>query len=159
MPRIQFTCIRRCSNFNYKMRKMFSIYATPVLMACLLPLQALSNTNQRPATISYSQQTLLKNWALSICFAQISSDTDLVKDANAAAGAYFELGRQDLDAYSSIRMLVKNSIKRESRSKPDIEQPSIEMNVMKCIDLFHSDELDKLTKRLTKRTTSKPVAK
>lgn len=125
----------------------------------MLPLQGLSNTNQHPATISYSQQTLLKNWALSICFAQISSDKDLVEDANATAGAYFELGRQDLDAYSIIRMLVKNSIKRESRSKPDIEQPPVEMNVMKCIDLLHSQELDRLTKRLTKTTTSKPAPK
>lgn len=138
---------------------MFAMYVAPVLMACLLPLQGLTNTNQHPATISYSQQTLLINWALSICIAQTTSDKDLIRDANATAGAYLELGRQDLDAYDSIRMLVKSSIKRESRSKPDIEQPSIEMNVMKCIDLFHSQELDRLTKRLTKTTTSKPAPK
>lgn len=129
------------------------------LVMALLPLQALPKNDQRPAATSYSQQTLLKNWALSICIAQNTSDKDLIRDANATAGAYLELGRQDLDAYDSIRMLVKDSIRRESRSKPDIEQPSIEMNVMKCIDLFHSQELNRLTKRLTKKTTSKPAPK
>ena len=60
-----------------------------------------------PQTSQYSQKTLLKNWALSICLSQAARDERTAKDAASTAGAYMEFGRQDLVVYEEIRALVE----------------------------------------------------
>jgi hypothetical protein len=44
---------------------------------------------QEAATRTYSQKTLLKNWALSRCLAKVFTDTATQDDANATAGDLF----------------------------------------------------------------------
>ncbi|MFN7156299.1 MAG: T6SS amidase immunity protein Tai4 family protein [Acidovorax sp.] len=98
-----------------------------------------------PQTSQYSQKTLLKNWALSICLAQAARDERTAKDAASTAGAYMEFGRQDLVVYEEIRALVaKYGALEYGGSVPS------EFNTMKCIDLFHSKELDRLTTKATR---------
>lgn len=98
-----------------------------------------------PQTSQYSQMTLLKNWALSICLAQAARDERTAQDAASTAGAYMEFGRQDLVVYEEIRALVaKYGALEYGGSVPS------EFNTMKCIDLFHSKELDRLTTKATK---------
>lgn len=95
-----------------------------------------------PQTSKYSQKTLLKNWALSICLAQVAQDERTAKDAGSTASAYLEFGHQDLAVYDEIRTLVaKYAALKYSGSIPS------DFNTMKCIDLFHSKELDRLTAR------------
>ncbi len=99
-----------------------------------------------PQTRHYDQKTLLKNFALSICFAQIAQDERTAKDAGSTASAYLEFGRQDLAVYEQIRALVARYL-----SYPYGGSVPSEFNTMKCIDLFHSKELDRLTTQAVRR--------
>ena len=99
-----------------------------------------------PMTSTYSQKNLLKNWALSICFAQISKDNSNKEDAGKTAGAYLEFGHQPLEAYEDLRLIVKKYVNLKYSGSVDSD-----FNTMKCIDLFHSKELDQLTTKLAKR--------
>lgn len=94
---------------------------------------------------TFSQQELLKNWTLSVCLAVIAKDTNGKEDANATAAAYLELGRQRIEAYDELRKLAKKYAAR--RYGGPIQS---EYNTMKCIDMFYSEELDRLTKKLSK---------
>ena len=97
-------------------------------------------------TERYSQKDLLENWALSVCLATVAEDAVTKADADATASAYMEYGRQDIEAYDQLRKLVE----RFTAQQYGGSIPS-RFNTMKCIDLFHSKELDKLTGRLTRK--------
>ena len=96
-------------------------------------------------TETYSQKTLLKNWALSVCLAKISKDPSAKEDANATASAYLEFGHQRIEVYDALRDIAERYANR--RYSGSIKS---EFNTMKCIDLFHSKELDSLVKRYAK---------
>ena len=96
-------------------------------------------------TEKYSQKTLLKNWALSVCLAKVSKDTCTREDANATASAYLEFGRQPIEAYDALRELAEQYANRKYGGSIKSE-----FNTMKCIDLFHSKELDNLTSKLSR---------
>lgn len=88
----------------------------------------------------YSQKTLLKNWALTVCFARISPDDAAKTDASATASAYLEFGKQPPEAYDELRALVGKYV----GMKYGGHETKAEFNTMKCIDLFHSKELDRV---------------
>lgn len=92
---------------------------------------------------NYSQRTLLKNWALSVCLAQVSKNASDRADANATASAYLEFGQQPIEAYDALRVLAKRYADRKYGGSIKSE-----LNTMKCIDLFHSRALDDLTRKL-----------
>ena len=94
---------------------------------------------------NYSQKTLLKNWALSVCLASIAKDPASKEDAGATASAYLEFGKQQIEAYDQLRKLVHQYVSRKYGGSIQSE-----FNTMKCIDLFHSKELDRLTTKLVK---------
>jgi hypothetical protein len=121
--------------------------AVKVLLPLLLLVSSVSATaTATPQTSKYSQKTLLKNWALSICLAQINQDERMSKDAASTAGAYLEFGRQDLSVYEEIRTVVAKYVSLQYGGSV----PS-QFNTMKCIDLFHSSELDRLTTKAVKK--------
>ncbi|MCS0628151.1 type VI secretion system amidase immunity protein Tai4 [Telluria mixta] len=98
-----------------------------------------------PMTANYSQKDLLKNWALSTCLAIVATDPALRADANATASAYMEFGHQAPEAYAALRELAENYAAR--RYSGSVEG---RFDTMKCIDLFHSRELNSLATRLAK---------
>jgi hypothetical protein len=97
----------------------------------------------------YSQKTLLKSWALSRCLGQVYADAKTKEDANATASAYLEFGHQPIEAYDTLSALVTKYVNRKYASSVGSD-----LNTMKCIDLFHSKELDVLTNRLVKTNRS-----
>ena len=100
---------------------------------------------EAPATATYSQRDLLKNWALSACLAKMATDEGARADANATASAYMEFGRQGVEAYDALRKLVDQYAAR--RYVGSVEG---KFNTMKCIDLFHSRALNRLAATLAK---------
>ncbi len=102
-----------------------------------------SAENSQSMTSRYSQRTLLKNWALSACLAQVAKDAADRTDANSTASAYLEYGQQPLETYDELRTLVKQYADRKYGGSVRSE-----FNTMKCIDLFHSPALDSLTRKL-----------
>jgi Type VI secretion system (T6SS), amidase immunity protein len=126
--------------------KLYGVALSFALLFCACPTQAQSTQspeNSVPMTDQYSQKTLLKNWALSVCLAAIAKDADARDDANATASAYLEFGHQKIEAYDALRELALQYAHRKygGSIKSDF-------NTMKCIDLFHSKELDRLVTQL-----------
>jgi hypothetical protein len=96
----------------------------------------------------YSQRTLLKNWALSRCLGQAYRDGKASEDANASASAYLEFGRQPIVAYEALNVVIGKYANRKYAGSVRSD-----FNTMKCIDLFHSKELDELANKFS---TTKP---
>ncbi|WP_431046713.1 T6SS amidase immunity protein Tai4 family protein [Roseateles sp. L2-2] len=98
------------------------------------------------ATASYSQRTLLKNWAVSVCLASAAKTQEAKEDANATASAYMEFGKQPIEAYEPLRELADSYSKRVYGGAVQSD-----FNTMKCIDLMHGKELEVLATRLSKQ--------
>jgi hypothetical protein len=84
-----------------------------------------------------------KNWTLSRCLSEITADAALKQDALNTASSYLESSSLPIGAFSSADELVKTFLaKNYSGSIPGT------FNTKKCIDLFHSEELEKLYQSL-----------
>lgn len=121
------------------MKTILLLWALVVFGIAAVPAQPL------PQTSNYNQKTLLKNWALSVCLAQVAQDERTANDAGSTAGAYLEFGKQDLAVYDELRALVAKYVALKYGGSVQSE-----FNTMKCIDLFHSKELDRLSTKATK---------
>ena len=117
------------------------VAAIAILLASL-PSDA-KDANTR---VQYSPIQYLKNFALSTCIADGYKSDDVVKDGNAAAGGYLELGSFPFEAYEQAAALGKTFLAKDYQGKSG-EQ----LTLMKCIDFFHSRELDRLAKRYGKK--------
>ena len=96
--------------------------------------------------VEYSAIQYLKNFALSACIAQGYAADEVVKDSRAAAGGYLELGSFSLEASMEAAALAKTFLARENEGKHGDK-----LTLMKCIDLFHSKELDQLARKHSKK--------
>lgn len=90
----------------------------------------------------YTPVQYLKNYALSSCIADGYQSKEVVNDAVAAANGYKELGSLDIDAYNEAAVLGKVFL-----SKNYMSQSGENLIIMKCIDFFHSEELDRLARK------------
>jgi hypothetical protein len=98
------------------------------------------------ARVEYSPVQYLKNFALSVCLADGYTSEEVKKDSLAAAGGYSELGSLPFEAYEQAESLAKRFLAKEYRSFSGEK-----LTLMKCIDLFHSKELDQLATRYYKK--------
>jgi hypothetical protein len=110
----------------------------------LAPLVADAKVDR--ARVEYSPIQYLKNFALSACIADGYKSDEVTKDSRAAAGGYLELGSFPFEAYEEAASLGKTFLAKDYQGKSG-EQ----ITLMKCIDLFHSKELDQLAKRYGKK--------
>lgn len=90
-------------------------------------------------TEHYSQEMLLKNWALSRCLAKTYDNEKVRDDANATASAYLEYGKQSIETYNQLDELVDKYVNLAYGGSVKSD-----FNTMKCIDLYHSKELQKM---------------
>lgn len=104
-----------------------------------------ASTCAAQSTNTYSDQVLLKNYALTKCLAQASGAADFKKDADATAAGYLEFGHVDFQAYEDAIALGHTFVAKDYPSKSGQS-----LNVMKCVDLFHSNELDRLVRKYVK---------
>lgn len=115
-----------------------------MLTLWLVP-QTLSAQPIRAGAGRLAQKNLMKDWALSICFARITQDAQTKKDAGATARAYLENSRQSVEEFAEIGQLIDRYIALKYEGSDESSY-----NTMKCIDLFHSKELDKLSEKFVK---------
>lgn len=122
--------------------------ATKVISAMCFTLAILSPTCYAGASTrgNYTPIQYLKNYALSACIADGYQSKEIVNDAVASANAYKELGSLDIDAYNEVAALVPKFL-----SKNYMSQSGEKLTVMKCIDFFHSKELDRLARKYATR--------
>jgi hypothetical protein len=98
------------------------------------------------ARFEYSPIQYLKNFALSTCIGDGYKSDEVAKDSRAAAGGYLELGHLPLAAYEAAASLGKQFLAREYQSASGEK-----LTLMKCIDFFHSKELDQLARKYGKK--------
>jgi hypothetical protein len=96
--------------------------------------------------VPYSAIQYLKNFALSACIAQAYKSDEVVKDSRAAADGYLQLGSFPYEAYEEAALLGKKFLAKEYLS-----YTGEQLILMKCIDFFHSKELDRLAKRYNRK--------
>jgi hypothetical protein len=117
------------------------VAAIAFLVALLLVDAEVAN-----ARVEYSAGQYLKNFALSACIAQAYKSDEVVKDSRAAAGGYLQLGSFPYEAYEEAAALAEKFLAKEYQSATGAK-----LVLMKCIDLFHSKELDRLTKKYLRK--------
>lgn len=96
----------------------------------------------------YSQSLLLKNWVLCRCLAK-AHPTD-AEDAQISASAYLEFGKAPIEAYEEGDALVEKAL-----STTYSGSVKGAYNTMKCVDLFHGKEVEKLVRKYSKPTRHK----
>jgi hypothetical protein len=96
---------------------------------------------------TYSPDQYFKNYALSVCLADAYKSDDEVKDASKSARGYLELGSYPLEAHTEAIELSKEFSKKKYKSITGDE-----ITLMKCIDFYHSKELDKISKKYMKKS-------
>ncbi len=116
---------------------------TPAI-CCALALVSTACYGDAPTRKHYTPIQYLKNYALSSCIADGYQSKEVVDDAIAAANGYKELGSLDIDAYNEVAALSRVYL-----SKNYMSQSGEKLIIMKCIDFFHSKELDRVARKYT----------
>lgn len=119
------------------MRRLFLSGWLVTVLACSAPAIG---------RVAYTPEQYLKNYAVSACIAGgYASSAEVADDAKAAAGGYLELGSFDIEAYNEAAALAKTYLSKHYVSHNDSgKTPSL--TLMKCIDLYHSKELEQLVR-------------
>ena len=106
--------------------------------------------SQGDETRHRSHLAVSKDMALARCIGKAYAAYPAVKaDAAGATGGYFELGAFDLDrGGESVEALIDRYLSRDYGA---IEGPAVKLDLMKCIDLYHSRELETLGRRYVAR--------
>jgi hypothetical protein len=110
--------------------------------ACLLGLVSSACYGGGTERTDYTPIQYLKNYALSSCIADGYQSKEVVIDASAGANGYKELGSLDIDAYNEAAVLGRKFLAKEYLS-----QSGEKLILMKCIDFYHSKELDRLARK------------
>jgi hypothetical protein len=121
---------------------VISVY---LLLAVFMACQPLAAQPANTGRARVDQMTLMKDWALSICFARIAKDEQTKKDAGLTARAYLENSQQGVEDFDQIGKLVDEYVALKYAGSVDSDY-----NTMKCIDLFHSKKLNRLTSKLVR---------
>jgi hypothetical protein len=120
---------------------MIKTISTALLILCMGAITHASESTPE----SYPQKILFKNWTLSRCLAKAYPSPISKDDAEATASAFLEFSKFSLDANEKAEVLVDKFL-----SKKYDGAVKSNYNTMKCIDLFHSKELDNLAKMYVK---------
>jgi Type VI secretion system (T6SS), amidase immunity protein len=90
----------------------------------------------------YTPKEYYKNYALSTCIADGVESNEVAAEAAAAARGYLELGTYPLEAYTEATLLGREFLKKEYKS-----MSGAKLTIMKCIDFYHSQELEALANK------------
>lgn len=80
---------------------------------------------------------ILKDWALSRCIAKAAKKERFGDDAAKTAAAFLERGTAEITTYEKVETLIDTFLAR--RYSGSVKG---EYNTLKCIDLYHSHDLD-----------------
>jgi len=112
----------------------------------LIPITLLMVLSSSCAAKDYSfkedtNKVMFKNYTLAVCInmAYGESSEPLLKEASLAANGYREFSNIDLSAYEASRGLISKWLSKDYASKQGGQ-----INLMKCIDLYNSPDLDNI---------------
>ncbi len=87
-----------------------------------------------------------RNYAFCACIAEGFKSSEVVSEANAAAGGYVQLGSHPIEAYQEAVSLARTFLARKYTGK----ETDAKFTLMKCIDLYNSRELEDLIRKYEK---------
>lgn len=111
-------------------------------LLCILFTQSACANTEPLSTPTYSSETIFKNYALSTCLADAFDDAKLRKDASATAAGFLEFGTGPIEAYTEATLMGRDFLKKKYDGKV-----SVDFNTKKCIDFYHSEELNRLVEK------------
>ncbi|MDR0564513.1 MAG: type VI secretion system amidase immunity protein Tai4 [Azoarcus sp.] len=123
---------------------------TILILAMLISGNVYATSPNIPAELlgsriaTYSARGLLKNWALSTCFARISKNIENKNDAIETATAFAKFGQISLEEQNTMQPLIDKFISKKYSG----HETKSEFHTMKCIDIVISDEFERLVTRL-----------
>lgn len=89
-----------------------------------------------------NEASLLTRYTLSQCLAAAYPDTRIERDARASAAGYLEFGSLPIEAYEDATAVARDAASRRYEGKQGES-----LHVMKCLDLLHGPELERLFDR------------
>ena len=118
-----------------------------VLAIALFTTPLIADASTAEVRVRYTPVQYLKNFAFSVCIGEgFKSEGDVAKEARAAAGGYLELGSFPIEAAEQADALAKKYLAKEY-----LGIHGDKLTLMKCIDLFHSKELDRLARKYSRK--------
>jgi hypothetical protein len=130
------------------MRALFPLMLAVTAAGC-------ASAAQRPcARVSTEEETWLKDWALSRCLAQAAQGEKAGKDASETAAAFLERGSRPWATYEKLEDLVRTFLARQYSGSADAPG---DYNTLKCIELFHSREVERLAHEASHGQTELPL--
>jgi hypothetical protein len=115
-----------------------------VVLAVLIA-PSIAHAEDADVAVHYSAVEYLRNFALSVCLSDGYKSEEVAKDSLAAAGGYLELGGFPIEAYEEVEKLGKKFLAKDYQSKHGER-----LTLMKCIDFYHSKDLEQLVKKYGK---------
>jgi hypothetical protein len=115
----------------------FKVAVASIMAVAMIDIASAQNIQKKYSSVEY-----FKNYALSTCIADGYTSDEVVKDGAAAARGYLEFGSLPLEAHTEATLLGRKFLKREYKS---VSGESL--TLMKCIDFYHSKELDQLARK------------
>ena len=112
----------------------------PILMS--ITLLSCANKPDNNSLVD-AEKLYFKNWTLSRCLSEIATNQSQKQDALNTASSYLEISSMPIEAFSSADELVKMFLAKNYSGSTQGT-----FNTKKCIDLFHSEELEKLYQSL-----------
>jgi hypothetical protein len=105
-----------------------------------------TNADEQRHPASYSRKMLLKNWALAACMAEMMHNQKDRKDAGKSTSSYFEFSNSSIEERDIVDKMV-NKYLGITNNKDTF---SGKFDAQKCINLYNSKELDRLTRKISK---------
>lgn len=120
--------------------------ATKIACTIIIGIILAGCTTGKTAGKQYSPIEYFKNYALCTCIADGFQSNEVIKDSAAGARGYLEFGDLPLEAHTEATLLGRQFLKKEYKS-----MTGEKLILMKCIDFYHSKELDDLAKKYAKK--------
>lgn len=123
----------------------FAFAFTPALVS------PLAHSAEQPGAIARSNASNFKDMILGICLARVyAPHAPVAADAGSSANALVEWTLYDAEkSPEHIEQLVGQFTRRNyANPLAESEQTGVKFDLLKCLDLYHSRELDALVKRV-----------
>lgn len=114
---------------------------TPVAWVVIGLLASVACASGSAASPEGAQVTVLKKWALARCLARAGGESPAGDDAAKTAAAYLEAGVAEIDVYEKLEALAGSYLDRQYTGSVKSDY-----NTMKCLDLYESEELDRVAR-------------
>jgi hypothetical protein len=124
-----------------------------LLFAALFLCSAIAYAgNDQVMAVFKNNATNFKDRALAFCIAQAYGDSPAGRDAGKTSSVYLDLTQFDLDSNTKLFALINKYLGRDYYL-PFEGYEDAKFDLLKCIDMYHSPELDALVRKYVSHPT------